>query len=556
VAEELAGKTLSKYELRERIGRGGMAEVYRAYHAALDRFVAIKILHPFLGEDPEFKERFEREARSVAQLRHPNIVQVYDFDFDPERELYYMVMEYVEGPTLRTRLMELGFDNQCFTIPEAIQIIRPVAAALGYAHSHTMVHRDIKPANIMLDKDGRIVLTDFGIARIVSGPAMTTSGSMIGTPAYMSPEQGLGQPGDHRSDIYSLGVVFYQLVTGVLPFQAETPIAVVLKHVNEPLPSPSEFNPDIPHELERILMMALAKSPDERYQNIGEMLRDLDEFAAAHNIPLEGAVSPTAAGRPRPALLSTGSRARPEPEPADRRRGQGCLAWLIVATMALAALFGGIYLSYNNILNPLAAVSAREAEAESTSAVGALFLGDDEDEITATPTPDAEATRIVQTLDALSMILSTTSTVEPTPDLTATVRACDYDYELVEQTPKNGSPYPEMTTLTMKLILENDSRCPLDDDTRLVFEDGYQLEGPNFVEFDRELLPGEAIELSLDLRTPAYRASNPTVTSTWLVLLPDGTQVGQPLVIELDIFASVTATPESEGEQVGSDSGA
>ena len=556
MAEELAGKTLSKYELRERIGRGGMAEVYRAYHAALDRFVAIKILHPFLGEDPEFKERFEREARSVAQLRHPNIVQVYDFDFDPERELYYMVMEYVEGPTLRTRLMELGFDNQCFTIPEAIQIIRPVAAALGYAHSHTMVHRDIKPANIMLDKDGRIVLTDFGIARIVSGPAMTTSGSMIGTPAYMSPEQGLGQPGDHRSDIYSLGVVFYQLVTGVLPFQAETPIAVVLKHVNEPLPSPSEFNPDIPHELERILMMALAKSPDERYQNIGEMLRDLDEFAAAHNIPLEGAVSPTAAGRPRPALLSTGSRARPEPEPADRRRGQGCLAWLIVATMALAALFGGIYLSYNNILNPLAAVSAREAEAESTSAVGALFLGDDEDEITATPTPDAEATRIVQTLDALSMILSTTSTVEPTPDLTATVRACDYDYELVEQTPKNGSPYPEMTTLTMKLILENDSRCPLDDDTRLVFEDGYQLEGPNFVEFDRELLPGEAIELSLDLRTPAYRASNPTVTSTWLVLLPDGTQVGQPLVIELDIFASVTATPESEGEQVGSDSGA
>ncbi|HOA22862.1 MAG TPA: protein kinase [Aggregatilineales bacterium] len=556
MAEELAGKTLSKYELRERIGRGGMAEVYRAYHAALDRFVAIKILHPFLGEDPEFKERFEREARSVAQLRHPNIVQVYDFDFDPERELYYMVMEYVEGPTLRTRLMELGFDNQCFTIPEAIQIIRPVAAALGYAHSHNMVHRDIKPANIMLDKDGRIVLTDFGIARIVSGPAMTTSGSMIGTPAYMSPEQGLGQPGDHRSDIYSLGVVFYQLVTGVLPFQAETPIAVVLKHVNEPLPSPSEFNPDIPHELERILMMALAKSPDERYQNIGEMLRDLDEFAAAHNIPLEGAVSPTAAGRPRPALLSTGSRARPEPEPADRRRGQGCLAWLIVATMALAALFGGIYLSYNNILNPLAAVSAREAEAESTSAVGALFLGDDEDEITATPTPDAEATRIVQTLDALSMILSTTSTVEPTPDLTATVRACDYDYELVEQTPKNGSPYPEMTTLTMKLILENDSRCPLDDDTRLVFEDGYQLEGPNFVEFDRELLPGEAIELSLDLRTPAYRASNPTVTSTWLVLLPDGTQVGQPLVIELDIFASVTATPESEGEQVGSDSGA
>src|SRR5690606_15446097 len=223
-----------------------MAEVYRAYHAALDRYVAIKILHPFLSEDPEFKERFEREARSVAQLRHPNIVQVYDFDFDPERELYYMVMEYVDGPTIRAKLAELSFEEQYFSVPASIQIIRPVAEALGYAHSRGMIHRDIKPANIMLDRDGRVVLTDFGIARIVSGPAMTTSGSMVGTPAYMSPEQGLGQPGDHRSDIYSLGVVFYQLVTGVLPFQAETPVAVVLKHVNEPLPNPRTINPDIP----------------------------------------------------------------------------------------------------------------------------------------------------------------------------------------------------------------------------------------------------------------------------------------------------------------------
>lgn len=551
MSEELAGKTLSKYELRDRIGRGGMAEVYRAYHASLDRFVAIKILHPFLGEDPEFKERFEREARSVAQLRHPNIVQVYDFDFDPERELYYMVMEYVEGPTLRTRLMELGFDNQCFTISEAVQIIRPVAAALGYAHSRGMVHRDIKPANVMLDKDGRVVLTDFGIARIVSGPAMTTSGSMVGTPAYMSPEQGLGQPGDHRSDIYSLGVVLYQLVTGVLPFQAETPIAVVLKHVNEPLPSPCEFNPDIPDEMERILMMALAKSPEERYQTIDEMLKDLDEFAADQGIPLEGTIRPDTSGRPRPVLTDGSRRMQAAVEPAGRRRGQGCMAWFVVGLVALAALLGGVYLSYNNILNPLAAVSAREPEEQSTSAVGGLFSGGNN--ITATPTPDVEATRIVQTLDALSMILSTTSTVEPTPDLTATVRACDYDYELVEQVPANNSPYPEMTTLTMSLILENDSRCPLDDDTRLVFEDGYQLEGPNFVEFDRELLPGEAIELSLDLRTPAYRAGSPTVTSTWLVILPDGTQVGQPLVIELDIFASVTATPD--GDQSSSDNG-
>ena len=226
MSDDLIGKELGKYELRERIGRGGMAEVYKAYHASLDRYVALKVLHPFLGTDPEFKERFEREARNVAQLRHPNIVQVYDFDFDPVRELYYMVMEYLDGPTLRTRLMQLSLQGELFTIPEALRITRSMAGALEYAHSRDMIHRDLKPGNIMFDADSRVVLTDFGIARIVSGPNMTASGSMVGTPAYMSPEQGLGQAGDHRSDIYSLGVVLYQLVTGATPFDADTPIAI------------------------------------------------------------------------------------------------------------------------------------------------------------------------------------------------------------------------------------------------------------------------------------------------------------------------------------------
>lgn len=535
--DELVGKTLSKYELRERIGRGGMAEVYRAYHASLDRHVAIKILHPFLGEDPEFKERFEREARSVAQLRHPNIVQVYDFEFDPDRELYYMVMEYIDGPTLRNRLMELSFNEEPLSIAEAIQIIRPVADALGYAHGRGMVHRDIKPANIMLEQDGRVVLTDFGIARIVSGPAMTTSGSMVGTPAYMSPEQGLGQSGDHRSDIYSLGVVLYQLVTGVLPFQAETPIAVVLKHVNEPLPNPRTFNPDIPDELERIIMTSLAKSPEERYQNIGEMLDDLDTLASVLDIPLnrEGDLrrrSPDSRVKPRHQTAS-----------ASSSRGRGCLTWLILGAIVAVAMFGGIYLSYSGILTPFALVSGATitTAGDNSEAVDSAV-----DIITETPTPDVEGTRIVQTLDAVSSILSTTATVQQTPDMTATAVACDYDYELLEQAPENNSPYPELTTVTMRILLENDSKCPLDDDTRLVFDDGYQLEGPNFIEFNRELLPGDSIQILLNLRTPAYNSRNPKVSSTWVVVLPDGTQVGPPLTFELDIFSSVTATP---GEQ-------
>lgn len=537
--DDLVGKTLSKYELHERIGRGGMAEVYRAYHSSLDRYVAIKILHPFLGEDPEFKGRFEREARSVAQLRHPNIVQVYDFEFDPERELYYMVMEYIDGPTLRNRLMELSFNDERFSIGEAIQIIRPVAEALGYAHGRGMVHRDIKPANIMLEQDGRVVLTDFGIARIVSGPAMTTSGSMVGTPAYMSPEQGLGQPGDHRSDIYSLGVVLYQLVTGVLPFQAETPIAVVLKHVNEPLPNPRTINPDIPEELERIIMTSLAKSADERYQNISEMLDDLDGLAAGLGIPL------TLDGERRVRRPANVSRpGRRVVRSASPRRDRGCLTWLILGAIVIIAMAGGIYLSYSGILTPFALVSGGTiAASNGDGTAGALDVGSD---VTATPTPDLEATRIVQTLDAVSSILSTTATVQQTPDMTATVTACDYDYELLEQTPENNSPYPELTTVTMRILLENDSKCPLDDDTRLVFDDGYQLEGPNFIEFNRELLPGDSIQVSLNLRTPAYNGRNSKVSSTWVVLLPDGTQVGPPLTFELDIFSSVTATPNDQ----------
>ena len=194
----MSRKTLGKYEIIERIGRGGMAEVYRGYHAALDRYVAIKLLHPFLADDPEFKDRFENEARNVAKLKHPNIVQVYDFEYDAEGDSYYMVMEMINGPTLKDRLFDLGDLGERFTIAEAIRITRAAAEALAYAHQRNMIHRDVKPANLMLDEDHRVVLTDFGIAKIVTGAQFTASGGMVGTPAYMAPEQGLGEAGDER----------------------------------------------------------------------------------------------------------------------------------------------------------------------------------------------------------------------------------------------------------------------------------------------------------------------------------------------------------------------
>lgn len=326
--DEFIGTTLGRYELQSRLGRGGMAEVYRAYQPSLDRLVAIKILHPFLGEDPEFKARFEREARSVAQLRHQNIVHVYDFEFDADRDLYYMVMEYIDGPTLRTRLHELEENDERMPVAESARIIHRLAGAVAYAHSRGMAHRDIKPANVMLDSDNRIVLTDFGIARMVSGPNMTASGSLVGTPAYMSPEQGLGQIGDHRSDIYSLGVVFYQMLTGVMPYDADTPIAVVLKHVNDPLPPPRDINPDIPESLERILYRALEKAPEDRYQTADEFISDLEAVVNVEN----------GAGG-----LAFGF-AAPEQERA------GCLVIALLLLLALAALLGGVYAGYNGLL--------------------------------------------------------------------------------------------------------------------------------------------------------------------------------------------------------------
>ncbi|MEM4724179.1 MAG: protein kinase [Candidatus Hadarchaeum sp.] len=534
MSEDLVGRILGKYELRERIGRGGMAEVYKAYHASLDRYVALKILHPFLSEDPEFKERFEREARNVAQLRHPNIVQVYDFDVDPNSDLYYMVMEYIDGPTLRARLMQLSFQGEQVPIPEAIRITRDLASALAYAHSRDMIHRDIKPGNIMLDSDGRVVLTDFGIARIVSGPNMTASGSMVGTPAYMSPEQGLGQSGDHRSDIYSLGVVLYQLVTGTIPFDADTPIAIVLKHVNDPLPPPSGINPNVPEGLERILYKALAKSPDDRYQNIEEMIKhlnDLDTAAAAIPPPGEIGVSvPNLEVVSTPVPVSTPT--------ASSVRRSGCLIGFVLMLIALASMLAGFYLAFTGILsNTIAFVPDVAPILTNTPEPSDLPPPSPTPSPTPfTPTPDVQSTNIALTVEALASQVAAPTFTPIGLDLTATVMACDYDYEIVSQSPENGAFYRELTTLTKRIVIINDSKCPLDDDIRLVFADGYRLEGPDFVEFNRQLEPGEEFEIVLNLRTPRYDPANPVVISTWILVLPDGLQVGPPLTFELTIF--------------------
>jgi len=258
-----------------------MAEVYRAYQGTLDRYVAIKVLHAFLADDPEFKSRFEREAQNIAKLKHPNIVQVYDFDYDAEAESYYMVMELIDGSTLKDRLTSIQARGELLPTPEVIRIVRESASALAYAHSRNMIHRDVKPANLMLDHDNRVVLTDFGIAKIVTGAQFTASGGMVGTPAFMAPEQGLGEAGDERSDLYSLGIIMFQMLTGQLPYDAETPLAIILKHLNTPTPIARDINPNIPEELDRIVRKIISKEAQDRYQSAGALIEDLDRFSNA-----------------------------------------------------------------------------------------------------------------------------------------------------------------------------------------------------------------------------------------------------------------------------------
>jgi len=269
----LAGSTLGKYRLIEKVGQGGMAQVYKAYQPDLDRYVAIKVLHPHLTGDEDFAARFRREARAVAALEHPNIVRVYDFDTDTG--LAFLVMEYLEGRSLRSVLRELDGRGERMDLEEVGHIAGALADALDRAHRQGMVHRDVKPSNVLIAADGRPVLTDFGIARMVDATAITGSSGTLGTPAYMSPEQGKGEPGDARSDIYALGVLLYQLCTGRVPFDADTPYAVILKHITAPLPSPRTMRPDLPEAIERVILKALAKNPDDHFQSAGEMSRAL-----------------------------------------------------------------------------------------------------------------------------------------------------------------------------------------------------------------------------------------------------------------------------------------
>lgn len=288
------GRRLGKYELQERLGQGGMAEVWKALDTQLQRHVAIKILHANLQEDPSFISRFEREAQLIASLHHPNIVQIHDFQVSrpPESDstIAYMVMSYVEDQTLADYIANTSARGQYPSPVEVVNLFTSISLAIDYAHQKGMVHRDIKPANILLDKHnttlnsmGEPILTDFGLAKLLGTSSSTQSVAQMSTPLYTSPEQARGYPGNERSDLYALGVILYEVVTGVTPFRGDTPVAIVTQHLNATPPSPARFNPNIPPALTMVLLQSLAKDPNKRFPSASSMTAAV---ADALNVPV------------------------------------------------------------------------------------------------------------------------------------------------------------------------------------------------------------------------------------------------------------------------------
>ncbi|MBI1877315.1 MAG: SUMF1/EgtB/PvdO family nonheme iron enzyme, partial [Chloroflexi bacterium] len=321
------GHTIAnRYKLEAVLGQGGMSTVYKAVDTNLHRTVAVKLIHPHLTNDPEFVRRFEQEAAAVARLRHPNIIQVYDFNH--EDNLYYMVLEYIPGEPLQDRLKALNITKQRLPLSDMIQLMATICDTVAYAHERGMIHRDLKPANVILNPQGQPILMDFGVAKMLSDTHLTATGTIVGTARYMSPEQASGEHPDKRTDIYSLGVVLFEMTTGRLPFEGDSDIAVLMKHVTQPVPDIRQIQSGTPDLLVRVIEKALAKNPADRYQSVADMaraLRAVDLNAPYH--PTIYAPASSTSSFPPPA----------QPIQQDTKKA-GLPLWLIGAVAAIIVL--------------------------------------------------------------------------------------------------------------------------------------------------------------------------------------------------------------------------
>ncbi|HEX7101055.1 MAG TPA: protein kinase [Nitrolancea sp.] len=437
----MQSRTLNgRYRLDQLIGEGGMAVVYRGYDLVLGRVVAIKLLREQFGSDQNFLLRFNREAQSAARLTHPNIANVYDVGHD--RDTHYIVMEFVNGPNLKDLIRRQG----PFSVEGAAFILRQVADALDAAHRHGLVHRDVKPQNILVDENGQAKVVDFGIAKGLSDSNLTEAGTGMGTVHYVSPEQARGERATPASDIYSTGIVLYEMLTKQLPFDADTPVGVAMQHVSAVPPSPREFNPSIPPQVEDIVMRALAKDPDDRYPTASALAAALDHWEEAPNEVQSTRVLAGAAGgatrgvRPRGVAAAGGYGAgrggartatRPHPREQPFRDDVGCVTWLIGSAI-LIGLVGLVVLGFKlgdfSFLDPSGAGTAT-----STAQVS-------------TPAPSASVPIVVKSPTATPTQTTPSPTANATPTGTGTPSASPTATETPSPTPtETPSPTPSAT---------------------------------------------------------------------------------------------------------------
>jgi formylglycine-generating enzyme required for sulfatase activity/tRNA A-37 threonylcarbamoyl transferase component Bud32 len=422
---DLTKTTIGQYELIDQIGQGGMATVYKAHQSSLDRYVAIKVLKSDLAKTKGFAARFEREARTIARLRHRNILTI--FDYGHEENLLYLVMEYVGGGTLKERL---GWPQD---MNYAVNIVSQVGNALSHAHKLGMIHRDVKPANILLAEEDWPLLSDFGLAKMVQDSLqLTLSGASVGTPQYMSPEQAQSFPVDQRSDVYSLGVVLYEAVTGQPPFGLDSPMAVILRHISDPVPPPHNFRSDLPKEIERVILKALAKDPGHRYQRMEDFVTDLHE-AADLNIPYRGG-APIESKEPSLNFESISVPSTPSRSPRKQKS-----TWVksVVRTLVLLAFILTLLL-FRDSLIPLA-FTVTEAVANMSTDLLAMVV-----------TPSAAAFSPLTTPPPPTATASESMVITPSPTATtptATVPTPTATVPTPSATP-SPSPMPTATPTT------------------------------------------------------------------------------------------------------------
>ncbi len=460
------GTDIGRYHILDQLGEGGMAIVYKAYDTNLDCEVAVKTVR-LDRLIPQYKEktlkRFRVEAKKMAQLDHPNILKVNDYgDYD---EIPYLVMPFIHGGTLKELI------NNPLSWKDAFKLLIPIAEALDYAHEKGVIHRDVKPSNILITESGQPMLSDFGIAKVFDFEEtrdLTTTLMGIGTVEYMAPELGMSHSFDHRIDIYSLGIILYEMLTGRKPFIADTPAAVLIKHISDPLPDPSQYNRNIPDSVKNILYKALAKNPENRFNSAGEFASALRKVLA--NQPFNDW--------------------KGEDGTSNKKKN---LLWIPIAAGLIAIFLGSYFL-----LRPNSNIQGMFNQSEESISEPVSSSGGNQEKITdivIDATSTATPTQPIPTSEPISS--TSVNNGVNNPD-------CTNEAEMVSETVPDGTLYEPFAKFTKTWTVKNTGTCTWNSGYHLIYDTGDQMSGDGYKVLNSVVSPGEEVEISLDLTAPNW----------------------------------------------------